>query len=106
VPAPHSRLKLPDTMAVKTAAQQADEERLQIEDLQTAAARRHLLTRGTADYAAAIEVEERLAARIWRRVRAAARAPLAEPASGSQAASREPLTFQGGRRSRPRAGTD
>jgi len=93
-------------MAVKTAAQQADEERLQIEDLQTAAARRHLLTRGTADYAAAIEVEERLAARIWRRVRAAARAPLAEPASGSQAASREPLTFQGGRRSRPRAGTD
>ena len=93
-------------MAVKSAAQQADEERLQIEDLQTAAARRHLLTRGTADYAAAIEVEERLAARIWRRVRAAARAPLAEPASGSQAASREPLTFQGGRRSRPRAGTD
>ena len=93
-------------MAAERDADQTDEERLQIEDLKTASARRHLLTRGTADYAAAIEVEDRLAARIWRRARAAARAPLAEPASGSQAASREPLTFQGGRRSRPRAGTD
>jgi len=93
-------------MATESDAHQADEERLQIDDLRTASTRRHMLLRGTADYAAAMEVEERLAARIWRRVRAVARSPLVEPAPGGQAASRDPRRSRGDRRSRGNGGRD
>jgi hypothetical protein len=93
-------------MAAESDADQAHEERLQIEDLRTASARRHLLTRGTPDYEAAMEVEERLDARIWRRVRAAAGASLVEPAPGGQVPSCKPRTSHGGRRSRRSVGSD
>ena len=43
-----------------------DEIRRQIAALTDASTRRHRLERGTAEYAAAVETEERLANRVWR----------------------------------------
>jgi hypothetical protein len=44
--------------------------RRETKELTDAWKRRHELRRGTPEYAAALETEERLAGRIWRRLRA------------------------------------
>ena len=88
-------------------ADRIEDERLQIEDLRAASARRHQLVRGTRDYAAAMEIEEQLAARIWRRVRAAARAPIREPMPAGQAESGDrPAETEDRRRTRRIAGSN
>jgi hypothetical protein len=46
--------------------QPVDEIRRQVAALTDASTRRHRLERGTAEYAAALETEERLADRVWR----------------------------------------
>jgi hypothetical protein len=46
--------------------QPVDEIRRQVAALTDASTQRHRLERGTAEYAAALETEERLADRVWR----------------------------------------
>jgi len=58
-------------MRIRTARRAAELEpveeiRLQIAALTDASIQRHRLERGTAEYAAALETEERLADRVWR----------------------------------------
>jgi hypothetical protein len=56
--------------AARTDLDQVVETRRQIKELSEAWTRRHKLRRGTPEYARALENEERLVNRIWRRLRA------------------------------------
>jgi hypothetical protein len=55
--------------AARTNVDQVAETRRQIKELSEAWTRRHELRRGTPEYARALENEERLVTRIWRRLR-------------------------------------
>ena len=53
----------------RTDFDQVVETRRQVKELSEAWTRRHRLRRGTPEYARALETEERLVTRIWRRLR-------------------------------------
>jgi len=55
--------------AARADLDQIAEVRLEIKELADAWTRRHRLHRGTPEYVAALEIEERLVTRIWRRFR-------------------------------------
>jgi hypothetical protein len=54
--------------AVRSERDRIAETRLDIKELTATWTQRHRLRRGTAEYVAAIEAEERLVVRIWRRL--------------------------------------
>ena len=56
--------------ATRTDFEQVDETRRQVKELTDAWTRRHRLRPGTREYATALETEERLITRIWKRLRA------------------------------------
>jgi hypothetical protein len=61
--------------AARTDVQQIDETRRQIKELSDAWTSRHRLRPGTREYATALEAEERLITRIWKRLRAGSPGP-------------------------------
>ena len=55
--------------AARADFEQIDETRRQVKELTNAWTRRHQLRPGTPEYATALETEERLITRIWKRLR-------------------------------------
>ena len=67
--------------AAKTIFEQLDQTRGEITELTEAWKRRHQLQPGTPEYVAALETEEGLIRRIWRRLRTDS-PPVAPPSTG------------------------
>ena len=70
-----------DRPAAKAELDQVATTRLEIKELSDAWTRRHKIPRGTPEYAAALETEERLVTRIWHRLRPEGRPETRRPAA-------------------------